>query len=149
MHSPLKKLSKKSVAALMAANHHVVIITGDHPLTACHVAGQLKITRKATLTLASTSANGQPERVVYTGSNNPCTKECVLLFDPETGEFTLEQLATKMNLKHQRAKVTDAPVATPLRNDIAKVWARRGGGECGPGRDPSPVVLLLRRPSRK
>ncbi len=48
-------------------------------------------------------------------------QECVLLYDTATGEFTLEQVSSKMNLKHQRARMADAIAVPPMRRDIAKV----------------------------
>lgn len=52
LNCPLKKDSAATIAEIKNASHHTLMITGDNPLTACHVADSLKMSNKPILVLS-------------------------------------------------------------------------------------------------
>ncbi|XP_023336955.1 manganese-transporting ATPase 13A1 isoform X2 [Eurytemora carolleeae] len=56
---PMKPDSKSVIKELVGSSHQVMMITGDNPLTACHVAKQLRFSRNSTtLILTSDEVDG-------------------------------------------------------------------------------------------
>lgn len=63
LHSPIKESSPSTVSALKNSSHRVMMITGDHALTACEVARVLQITSESRTTLILISATNRPDGV--------------------------------------------------------------------------------------
>jgi len=66
---------------------------------------------------------------IYKGGKKPCTKECVLIINKETGEITLERVSSNISLKKSRInkapthpslnKLTNKPTSSPTTSKTA------------------------------
>ncbi|KXS17953.1 hypothetical protein M427DRAFT_235935 [Gonapodya prolifera JEL478] len=57
-HCPLKPHTVDAVKSLSNSSHRVIMITGDNPLTACHVAAEVGITKREVLILEENGNGG-------------------------------------------------------------------------------------------
>lgn len=62
---PMKPDSKSVIKEIVKSSHKVAMITGDNPLTACHVAKELRFTRKTILVLTPEIRNHENKRPEY------------------------------------------------------------------------------------
>lgn len=65
LHCPLKDDAKKSVQMLNESSHRVVMITGDNPLTAVHVAHEVEIVDREVLILDAPEHDETGEALVW------------------------------------------------------------------------------------
>ncbi|CZT12024.1 probable calcium-transporting ATPase (P-type ATPase) [Rhynchosporium graminicola] len=65
LHCPLKDDAKLSVQMLNESSHRVVMITGDNPLTACHVAHEVEIVDRDVLILDAPEHDDSGENLVW------------------------------------------------------------------------------------
>ncbi|GAO13414.1 uncharacterized protein UV8b_00601 [Ustilaginoidea virens] len=65
LHCPLKEDAKEAVRMLNESSHRVVMITGDNPLTAVHVAREVDIVDRDVLILDAPEDNAGGKRLVW------------------------------------------------------------------------------------
>jgi len=65
LHCPLKDDAKQSVQMLNESSHRVVMITGDNPLTAVHVAREVEIVDRDVLILDAPEHDDSGEKLVW------------------------------------------------------------------------------------
>lgn len=65
LHCPLKDDAKEAVQMLNESSHRVVMITGDNPLTAVHVAREVEIVDREVLILDAPEDNESGEKLVW------------------------------------------------------------------------------------
>lgn len=65
LHTPLKEDAKKAVQMLNESSHRVIMITGDNPLTAAHVAREVEIVDRDVLILDAPEHNVSGNNLVW------------------------------------------------------------------------------------
>ncbi|KAF2860434.1 E1-E2 ATPase family protein [Piedraia hortae CBS 480.64] len=90
LQCPLKDDALKAVRMLNESSHRVVMITGDNPLTAVHVARQVEIVDRDTLILDAPENDDSGEKVVWRSIDDKTS----IPVDPE-GDIDPDILQTK------------------------------------------------------
>lgn len=90
LHCPLKEDAKLSVRMLNESSHRVVMITGDNPLTAVHVAREVEIVDREVLILDAPEHDDSGEKLVWRSVD----EKTIIPVDP-TKPLDTEILATK------------------------------------------------------
>lgn len=65
LHTPLKEDAKQAVQMLNESSHRVVMITGDNPLTAAHVAREVEIVDRDVLILDAPEHNTNGDKLIW------------------------------------------------------------------------------------
>ncbi|KUI55931.1 Manganese-transporting ATPase 1 [Cytospora mali] len=65
LHTPLKDDAKQAVQMLNESSHRVVMITGDNPLTAAHVAREVEIVDRDVLILDAPEQNDNGDKLIW------------------------------------------------------------------------------------
>lgn len=65
LHNPLKEDAKEAVQMLSESSHRVVMITGDNPLTAAHVAREVEIVDRDVLILDAPEQNENGDKLIW------------------------------------------------------------------------------------
>uniref|UniRef100_A0A1B0AGD5 Ell-associated factor Eaf n=1 Tax=Glossina pallidipes TaxID=7398 RepID=A0A1B0AGD5_GLOPL len=73
-------------------------------------------------------SSGVPH-TIYKGNQKKYTKECILIYDKETGDITLEKLNHNIQVKKTRSEMTN-------KANVVPILSGAGGGGGGP---PPPV----------
>ncbi|KAH8369971.1 hypothetical protein KR093_001668 [Drosophila rubida] len=88
---------------------------------------------QVTVTVPNLESSGVPH-TVYKGNHKKYTKECLIIFDKETGAITIEKLNHNIQVKKTRSEVSTKPSLMPATNAPS-------AGPNGSGPGPAPLHL--------
>ncbi|KAH8389905.1 hypothetical protein KR200_003812 [Drosophila serrata] len=80
---------------------------------------------QVTVIVPNSESSGVPH-TVYKGNQREYAKECLMIYDKETGAITIEKLNHNIQVKKTRSEVTNKPVLLPVQN--ASMNAAQGQG---------------------
>ncbi|KAL7736508.1 hypothetical protein ACLKA6_019705 [Drosophila palustris] len=81
---------------------------------------------QVTVTVPNLESSGVPH-TVYKGNHKKYTKECLIIFDKETGAITLEKLNHNIQVKKTRSEMTNKPSLMPANNAAPPSGPANGG----------------------
>ncbi|KAH8237145.1 hypothetical protein KR038_005339 [Drosophila bunnanda] len=70
---------------------------------------------QVTVIVPNSESSGVPH-TVYKGNQREYAKECLMIYDKETGAITIEKLNHNIQVKKTRSEVTNKPVLLPVQN---------------------------------
>ncbi|XP_017132873.1 ell-associated factor Eaf [Drosophila elegans] len=70
---------------------------------------------QVTVIVPNSESSGVPH-TVYKGNQREYAKECLMIYDKETGAITIEKLHHNIQVKKTRSEVTNKPVLLPAQN---------------------------------
>uniref|UniRef100_A0A6P4DY56 Ell-associated factor Eaf n=1 Tax=Drosophila rhopaloa TaxID=1041015 RepID=A0A6P4DY56_DRORH len=80
-----------------------------------------------TVTVPNSESSGVPH-TVYKGNQREYAKECLMIYDKETGAITIEKLNHNIQVKKTRSEVTNKPAFLPAQNVPMNMGQGQGQG---------------------
>ncbi|XP_017032541.1 ell-associated factor Eaf [Drosophila kikkawai] len=80
---------------------------------------------QVTVIVPNSESSGVPH-TVYKGNQREYAKECLMIYDKETGAITIEKLNHNIQVKKTRSEVTNKPVLLPVQNATMNVAQGQG-----------------------
>ncbi|XP_017049676.1 ell-associated factor Eaf [Drosophila ficusphila] len=87
---------------------------------------------QVTVIVPNSESSGVPH-TVYKGNQREYAKECLMIYDKETGAITIEKLNHNIQVKKTRSEVTNKPVLLPTQNASANMAQGHSQGTNGSG----------------
>ncbi|CDF90956.1 probable cation-transporting ATPase 1 [Zygosaccharomyces bailii ISA1307] len=116
-HCPLKNDAIETIEMLNESAHRSVMITGDNPLTAVHVAREVRILERETLIL-DYAENVQSNKLVFRNVEETIT----IPFDPESGNFEQDKIFAKYDVAATGHALNALKDHAQLRDLIRHTW---------------------------
>ncbi|XP_017079009.1 ell-associated factor Eaf [Drosophila eugracilis] len=91
---------------------------------------------QVTVIVPNSESSGVPH-TVYKGNQREYAKECLMIYDKETGAITIEKLNHNIQVKKTRSEVTNKPVLLPAQNMPVNMGQVHSQGTNGAGGAPA------------